>query len=862
MTTATPSTRRARARVALLLGLLLCVMPREAFAQARLPSSELLSLQELASEYYKAGDLREALATSERALALAVREFGADHEQTAIQTYGIAYVAEALGDLALAERQYRESLRVREIVYGRDSAGSAQAMERLARIVLRQGRVAEAEALSRRVLAIRSALVGGDHAFNATAHADLGAAALARNDTTAALASYREAVRLLVGQKAQAVLARSVMDDEIRRNRDVFAGLAEAAWHESRTNAASRSALLAEAFAASQQAWSTSAASALARMSARIGTTDTALGRRIRTLQDTSERILALHEEDMRALAAWSQVQRSDTRYAALQEEFRQASIAQSRDTAPTVARQKALVDQLQKGLTQCPPGQRKAGCETAEADRKSITDELGRLSAATQAGSAGLMEVVRRMQAAEAALPGHREFTEGRRTRLDDSQRLERQAEAERKAIVATFPDYVALTEPKPLTPADVQRLVGPREALVAILDGPRRSYVWVITRERVEWAEIAAGTAELAARVAELRQGLDPFAGDGVTDVAALRTRFDLGRASELYALVLAPVAGALAGKDHLLLVPSGPLSSLPFQVLLTGPSPQTGDRATDLRQAPWLIRRHALSVLPSVQSLAAIRRLSPANRPLRPFLGIGDPALTGPGGDGQQQRGRRVAGIKPAMLYRNGAANLRAVREMTPLPETADELRQIATVLKAPAEDILLRDAATETRVAGTALDQYRIVHFATHGLVAGELSGLAEPALVLTPPAEPISTDDGLLTASDVAALKLSADWVVLSACNTAAGSDVGAEALSGLARAFFYAGARTLMVSHWAVNSKAAVDLTTRTFQSLAADPALSRAEAFRRTMLSLIDGGEPPSFWAPFVIVGEGSGGG
>jgi len=146
----------------------------------------------------------------------------------------------------------------------------------------------------------------------------------------------------------------------------------------------------------------------------------------------------------------------------------------------------------------------------------------------------------------------------------------------------------------------------------------------------------------------------------------------------------------------------------------------------------------------------------------------------------------------------------------------------------------------------------------LHFATHGLVAGDLTGLSEPALVLTLPPVATEADDGLLTASEVATLQLNADWVVLSACNTASGDKVGADALSGLARAFFYAGARALLVSHWAVDSQAAVDLTTRTFAALAADSKLTRAEAFRNAILMAIDEGYTPNYWAPFVIVGEG----
>lgn len=153
----------------------------------------------------------------------------------------------------------------------------------------------------------------------------------------------------------------------------------------------------------------------------------------------------------------------------------------------------------------------------------------------------------------------------------------------------------------------------------------------------------------------------------------------------------------------------------------------------------------------------------------------------------------------------------------------------------------------------------LKDYRVLHFATHGLVAGELNGLDEPALVLSPPDAASEADDGLLTAAEVAGLSLAAEWVVLSACNTAAGSDVGADALSGLARAFFFAGARGLLVSHWAVNSNAAVILTTQTFAALGRDAGIGRAEALRRTMLSMIAAGDPPAHWAPFILVGEGA---
>jgi CHAT domain-containing protein len=207
---------------------------------------------------------------------------------------------------------------------------------------------------------------------------------------------------------------------------------------------------------------------------------------------------------------------------------------------------------------------------------------------------------------------------------------------------------------------------------------------------------------------------------------------------------------------------------------------------------------------------------------------------------------------------------------------LPETAEEIRSLAGAMNAdPARDVFLGARANEKTVKTHDLTRYRVVVFASHGLVPGDLDGLTQPALALSAPDVSGVEGDGLLTIDEILALRLNADWVVLSACNTATGQGKGSEAVSGLGRAFFYAGARALLVSNWPVETTSARVLTTDLFRRQQEDRGVDRAQALQQTMSWLIDrgtfvdaaSGEPlfsyahPIFWAPFTLVGDGGGG-
>jgi CHAT domain-containing protein/Tfp pilus assembly protein PilF len=799
-------------------------------------------LSNLASLFTYQGRAGEAEGLLRRALAITEKALGPDHPSVAVTANNLAHAISAQGRPDEAEALYRRSLMMREARFGKENPMVAVALDNLAALLHAQRRFAEAEPHARRslaireasfgpthplignslnnlanvldnlqrheeaepllvrALAVREAVLGGNHPEVAVTVHNLASHYLDLGQWQAAYAAFKRATAIWIGRRnAGLVASQDAQQAEMRNNADPFLGLVVAAYRAAADDGAAALQLRAEAFESAQWVVGASAASGIARMAARIASTDGRLADVVRERQDLAEQVAAT--------------------------------------------------------------------------DRALITA----VSQPTQARNA----------TAEAVLQNRAGGHAARLAQID-------------AILAARFPEYVTLTEVTPLPLAEAAKLVGPDEAMLLFVPTKDDTYLWAVTRLETRWVKIALGAKAIGDHVKALRCGLDyvgEWQGDGAQRCMTLLglaappadagiLPFDLARAHELYRSLFAEIADLVAVK-HLLIVASGPLASLPFHVLVASEPPKADvAEPANYALADWLARRAAVSVLPSVASLRALRKFARQSQASAPYIGFGNPLLLG--SDGTDRRawakqscppsgarplssvGARAIAPPPGAARRGTFADADALRLQAPLPETADELCTVARLLGAPETSVYLGERATETALkalsANGDLGRARILHFATHGLLAGEadrvLQSRAEPALMLTPPQQASDEDDGLLTASEVAQLKLDADWVVMSACNTAAGDKFDSDALSGLARAFFYAGSRALLVSHWYVESQAAVALTSGAFAELKVAPTIGRAEALRRSMLALIDKGgrnAHPANWAPFVVVGEGA---
>jgi CHAT domain-containing protein len=531
-----------------------------------------------------------------------------------------------------------------------------------------------------------------------------------------------------------------------------------------------------------------------------------------------------------------------------------------------------------------------------------SVQRALGASAARAAAGSPGLAAAIRAQQDAKTRIRTlYREMADVLSEPGSESSasigKLRGRIEAQRLVIEALtariereFPVYAELIDPRPVTVEQVRAVLRPGEALIAMLVTPERTFVWAVPQSGPPaFAMVPMSANAIAETVASLRRALEPNAtilGD-IPD-------FDLAGAYRLYSALLEPVRSGWQDARSLLVVPHGSLGELPLALLPTRPTdlpPENGAMFSNYRQVPWLVRSHAVTTLPSVASLGALRAIPPGDPRRRPFVGFGDPYFskeqaalaadeppTSDVASATQARDVVALSMRAAPVRFRGSSEAfdsRQLARLPRLPDTAEEIRALAGAANADhVRDVFLGARANEGTVKAQDLASYRVIAFATHGLVPGDLDGLSQPALALSAPDVADVDGDGLLTMDEILSLRLNADWVVLSACNTGSGQGAGSEAVSGLGRAFLYAGARALLVSNWPVETTSARALTTELFRRQHGRSMFSRAEALQETMNWLIDHGAyldaasgrtvfsyaHPIFWAPFTLIGDGGG--
>ena len=406
-------------------------------------------------------------------------------------------------------------------------------------------------------------------------------------------------------------------------------------------------------------------------------------------------------------------------------------------------------------------------------------------------------------------------------------------------RQVQAAAPRYNQLID-TPVSAKDVMSVLQPDEAIVQILLGTESSFGFLIEPSHIEVYEIELTEQQAKAGVSKLRAAFE------ITDSLPV---FPVADSYELYVKLFSPIAERLAKVKHIITVPTGPLLSLPFGLFVTNPPPEITDR--DYTQVAWLAKQHALTLTPSVQSFVNLRQTKSSSKAKHSLIGFGDFIPHSDPDTLLSLLGMPESCRDQAVLIAN----------LSTLPGTGEEIRSVAKAIGNDDNTLYLGNNFTEEAVKHADLADYRIVYFATHGLLPYKLQCLSQPALAVSTTIQDASKDDGLLMTEEVIKeLKLDADLVVLSACDTGGpGQETGGEALSGLARAFFYAGARSLLVSHWEVPDKPTMRLLTGTFNRLAPQD-LSLAEALQKSQIDMMEYRplSHPLAWAGFTIVGDG----
>lgn len=330
--------------------------------------------------------------------------------------------------------------------------------------------------------------------------------------------------------------------------------------------------------------------------------------------------------------------------------------------------------------------------------------------------------------------------------------------------------------------------------------------------------------------------------------------RKEFSFDESYSIYNMVFNPISSCLENQKHIVVIPDPLLLSLPYNTLITQPfSP--GLNSKEFSSAPWLIKKYSISLNPSIKSFYMVRRMADLAPAELDFIGFGNATF-----DNVETQ---TLDLEENEYFLRGINSFGSIKGLPPLPEAEEEIKNIANLFPSTKVKVYLGKDATEMNVRRANLYDYKVISFATHSLMGGESEITNEPALILYPGNVIFSYDDGILTSREISSLKLNANLVILSACNTFSsdGSPEGSK-LSGLADSFFFAGSKSLAITQWPVYSKMSQIITQKMVESSLRESS-GIAESLRVTMLDLINNppegfNAHPKYWAPFIIAGNG----
>lgn len=810
----------------------------------------LNSLSSYAGTLSAQGRKGEALALFEEALRLRREVLGERHPQTLIGLNNYATELRSLGRTAEAEPLFAEALRLRSETLGDRHPQTLSSLNNHAFVLLNLGRTAEAEPLLEKALRLRREVLGERHP-----------------ETLNSLNNYAFILRRL----NRAAAAEPLFGDALRLRREILGER-----HPDTLQSLNNYANVQRELGLSSEAESLFA-EALQLYRQVLG------DRHPVTLRSLTNYAVHLFDtgETAKALPPYRELLAA-TRERAVQ--LAQSGLSgdaqRNRELGDRQVKEKLLADMLHANALEDPTDEKLLQTEAFTAlqfaSSGSTSKAVAEAAALRFASAEGLKALVQERQALErqwiniegelVANQTGGEETSGKRIQLRAQlTEINTRITAIDEQLRAEVPQYFAILNQEPASLEQTRSILDAEEAVLFLVPTDFGTHTMAITRESIQWAQAPRSAEVIAQDVAAMREGLE------VKD--EYLPMFDLDLAHSLYRDLIAPVEDALEGKTRVYVVAGGALSRLPLGTLITEKPPHDGpsDDPAVLRNAPWLADRYALVQIPSLQSLVYIRSFGLADLEDQSdmFRGFGNPVLDGVAvlrgarsatylaSDAASLVAQDAGGTSNAVLM-----NPAALRSLARLPGTADELHQVRSALNAPEGALYLAEAMTEAAIRTSDLSRTAILHLATHGLTSEESGALVEPGLVFTPPREAGPLDDGYLAASEIVGIDLTAArWVILSACNTASPSgNAGETGLSGLAQAFFYAGAESLLVTHWPVFDDIAPMLTVQVLKLSQA--GMSRAEALQTAMVELRK--EPshdaahPAVWAPFALVGEG----